>query len=528
MDIETEIEDSIIVYMNTKKYDKFNKDFKECDLSKLSNETLNNILLVYMMNYQRYPDDEINDKILQLVKLPNFVISDGFFKLWSKTANPENGFDTVFKIYIDSGKSLDENFIISFLSQHLEIIYLKQFHEFIKITNETVILLILFFGYDYNKFHYLSDDIKKLDTISDDLLNIMIYSRCFENPHKFNDDKFTREIESDNINMYEYLVFSKKTIPTIKTLEFACATCSTDLVDFLINYSIKPTQECLKSLIELNTDDILSSYYEKYNIHKYYRHKISPIRANYIVDKLCSHGITLNVKDVTNLLRKSVVVKDFYKYNIAPDNELFETCLILEKWIDYFKDFEITQERSLFLVKKCHNLKHFKYFIENKNIIWNIEHLKIACKFSTTEIIKYLIEQKVSPDIECLHILCKRNFYESTDLLDIFLGTVEPDIICLKNLIGNNPDKRLHLVFNMVYSKLISCNLSNRLFEIKKPCEEKCMISLTDLHGHQYEECTICHKPYLLEYLLKWLCIDNKCPNCQNEWKWNDKVFIYL
>jgi Leucine-rich repeat (LRR) protein len=59
----------------------------------------------------------------------------------------------------------------------------------------------------------------------------------------------------------------------------------------------------------------------------------------------------------------------------------------------------------------------------------------------------------------------------------------------------------------------------------KVPSEDKCMISLQLLENQEYEECINCHKPYILEYLLKWLEIDYRCPNCTKPWKWSE--FIY-
>jgi hypothetical protein len=526
---ETDIIESFKIYNNTGNPDVFYKIFNECELSKLNNDILNKVLITYLVLHQRYRKESIHSKIFDLIKLPEFILNTIFFENFDITVNEIYGFNEILEIYINSGKLLDESFITSYLSKHLETIYLKFYHKYIKITNETIILFLLYFGEDYqNTLFFLREDLQKIDTVSDDLLNIMIQLRQFENPHRFNDDTYTKTLYKDNVKMYEYLVTSKKIIPTFNHLKMACGSYSSDLVDLLISYQVKPTRECLDVLINETNNVTLEKYCTKYNINNRSKHRIYVLHAQYIVDKLCSNEITLNVKDVTELLKKNVEIKDFYKYNIIPDDELFETCLNLEKCVDYFRDFEFTQHRTLLLLKKTYRLVNIKQIIGNKNIEWNIEHLKVACEFSPELTIKFILEQGVKPDIECLHLVCGRDFSDVPEILDDFFLTIEPDIECLRKIIMKSNNKYLKLTFNMIYSKLLVCDLSNRLFEIKKPIEEKCMISLTDLHGHQYEECSYCHKPYLLEYIMKWLCIENKCPNCQQLWKWNDKVFIYL
>jgi Leucine-rich repeat (LRR) protein len=59
----------------------------------------------------------------------------------------------------------------------------------------------------------------------------------------------------------------------------------------------------------------------------------------------------------------------------------------------------------------------------------------------------------------------------------------------------------------------------------KVPSEKICIISLRPLENQEYEECINCHKPYILEYLLKWLKKDYRCPYCTKSWKWSE--FIY-
>ena len=59
----------------------------------------------------------------------------------------------------------------------------------------------------------------------------------------------------------------------------------------------------------------------------------------------------------------------------------------------------------------------------------------------------------------------------------------------------------------------------------KVPTEERCMISLQELKDRKYEECVHCKKPYLLEYILKWLDIRNVCPYCHKQWIWNEYIY---
>jgi Leucine-rich repeat (LRR) protein len=70
--------------------------------------------------------------------------------------------------------------------------------------------------------------------------------------------------------------------------------------------------------------------------------------------------------------------------------------------------------------------------------------------------------------------------------------------------------------------------LNERKIISKIPKEEICSISLQNLEDKCYEECLNCHKPFILDYIQKWLKINKICPCCTKDWIYNKFIYQYV
>jgi hypothetical protein len=502
-------------------YNIFRQELEKVNLRDLDNIMLNKILNIYLRHVNSLSEiSELDHKIVELVNLPEFKFDKYVFDIFE--VFPRNAF----LLSLIGNQHFDTDFITEFLFRFFGTEYLFEFHKYIKINSNNIIILLLRYSDDY--FKYLEEDLNKLDIVDEKLLEVLFASRCFENPHLFTDDEFTRSLGKEHFIMFKKLIDSKKIKHSIQLLRLACGNTLVEVIEYLISL-IEPDSQCIDSVVNSTIGNAVQEYCDKYNLYNRFRNLQYQTLIPYVINILIGHKIFPTLEHIKLLITKNITINNFNKCNLIPDDELFEMCLSNYIYPNYFDNFEFTHERlhKIFL-RKLRLMDIIKLF-GTKKIKYDVECLKLACKIYDVDVIEYLLNSEIKPNIECFRILCERiNEPQLNYIFNKFLGTgIEPDLECLRRCISETKNEILINMFGIVTSKFISMELINRKIEIKKPCEEICMITRDDLKNRMYEECVNCHKPYLTEPILRWVNSKNTCPYCGRDWVWNDIIFLY-
>jgi hypothetical protein len=108
-----------------------------------------------------------------------------------------------------------------------------------------------------------------------------------------------------------------------------------------------------------------------------------------ILLSLLDHGCILKLDHVITLVKKHIPIPNFYKYEIIPNNELYEACLN-----DYFDNYGMTQEDIENMFLKTRKLEQVKLILKNRKSLLNEKCLENAVTLSNNDkILIYLVEE---------------------------------------------------------------------------------------------------------------------------------------
>jgi len=112
-----------------------------------------------------------------------------------------------------------------------------------------------------------------------------------------------------------------------------------------------------------------------------------------LVQILLEYGYVPTLKNVKDAFKKHIYIKNFYNYDIIPDDELFEMCINSYGYYDYFDKYDLTQEKLEHLFEMCNNLDMIKLVLKNHRSLINKKCINNAYTMGNTEIIRYLITE---------------------------------------------------------------------------------------------------------------------------------------
>lgn len=155
--------------------------------------------------------------------------------------------------------------------------------------------------------------------------------------------------------------------------------------------------------IYLKRENVEMNYFDK-DVIFFLEHKVIPneehfnliIKLNHrynSVQILLEYGYVPTLKNVKDAFKKHIYIKNFYKYDIIPDDELFEMCIKSYGYYDYFDKYDLTQEKLEHLFEKCQNLDMIKLVLKNHKSLINKKCIDNAYKMGNNEIIRYLITE---------------------------------------------------------------------------------------------------------------------------------------
>jgi hypothetical protein len=213
----------------------------------------------------------------------------------------------------------------------------------------------------------------------------------------------------DDANLYDELINSGKTKPSLDQLILACKNPFTRkrniiLIQKILEKKIIPTHECfLESNKKIKFDNIEFNYPDFFSTE--------PKTSQNIINLLINFGLTLNLEDVKLLAEHSIEV-DIKKFDITPDDKLVNICLDRHFFPQYLDNVKINecQLHNLFLSNpKLIDIHELDKFIQKHHLTCDIICLQNACIFKNNNlVIKYLLQkQHITPDITCAKNIIK-------------------------------------------------------------------------------------------------------------------------
>ena len=243
-----------------------------------------------------------------------------------------------------------------------------------------------------------------------------------------NNEILNNSIKNSNLKIFRILLSHGITL-NISHLELACQYSSSEMVNFLLDSKLIPTQKCVTNLFSnQRTHDSIHCKEEIFN-------------------SLLKYGYKLTYDDVLLATRNKVQINNFYTYNIKLDDKYLDICA---EQMFYPYDFKDVRPNSKTLQKACKsshsNLAAIKNLVK-AGAVPDTLCLREACKKKNNyAIIKYLISAKVKVDFQCILNQIELIYNKSLELLiDTYIKNTtneeilkELDETTIRNIIGED------------------------------------------------------------------------------------------
>jgi hypothetical protein len=271
------------------------------------------------------------------------------------------------------------------------------------------------------------DDVFKLDILcdfNDDIILKLIQYYVTKRDIKFNLVKYIKTwtnlavdliILSNNFTVYKDLVDSRKINVTNEHLSYACISKNrnNDLIIFILKHEIIPNNENFQLIYK----SVKNIDYSGITISKTYN-SVHRKDISVLLDYFLSVGYILTYDDIKNLIHNKISLENIHRYNIKIDDEIVDLCLKNNFYPDYFSNYNMSLEmlRKIFLY--VNRIGDLKMITKNTKINFDIECLRNACTIRDNyEIINYLIQIGVRPDLTCLKIIINTYSNETEKLI---------------------------------------------------------------------------------------------------------------
>ena len=236
-------------------------------------------------------------------------------------------------------------------------------------------------------------------------------------------------ISMKNLELIKLVLLSGCKLDTDSLLS-ACKTCEPNIIKFILDNKIAPTQKCFDAILTGDDKDD-----DGYNGYSYRRRKPKQSKTQNSVKSDCiallqTYGYKVTYNDVTNGIKNLVAISNFASLGITVDDKLMDVCS-KHSFYPYKSDSKLPISCLRNECEKAGNLPIIKNLINKDKLKPDMQCLKSACKHkSNIQTIKFLIEKgNLTPDAECLNNLIQQVSNRClTYVSDLYLKSVMPNL----------------------------------------------------------------------------------------------------
>jgi hypothetical protein len=190
-------------------------------------------------------------------------------------------------------------------------------------------------------------------------------------------------------------------------LEISCKFASNEIVEYILNQKIKPTQRCFDAVLsdEIRHVNVLDIY----DLNKYKKDimDISKLRL------LLNYGYKITQRDFAEIIKKYMYLPDYKKYGLEIDDKIKNIC---DNNLYYpYDEMKTSEINALFDFAKFPSIERLKIVIKRYNILPDskfaqfmfMSHKRVA------KLIKHIVTNyNIKPDKYCIKWAVANNWTE--------------------------------------------------------------------------------------------------------------------
>ena len=199
-------------------------------------------------------------------------------------------------------------------------------------------------------------------------------------------------------------------------LEIACKFASDELVKYMLNEKVKPTQRCFDAII---SDEFRPRPINVLDVYDLYKNKKDITEITKIL-LLLSYGYKINQRDFVEITKKYMYFRDYKKYGLEIDKEIMKIC---NYSLFYPYDEMRTPEINALLdFAKFPTIERLKIVIKRYDILPDTKFAQFMFMYHkrVMKLIKYLVKNyDIKLDEYCIQ-LAVANGWTETEVRRIF------------------------------------------------------------------------------------------------------------
>jgi hypothetical protein len=191
-----------------------------------------------------------------------------------------------------------------------------------------------------------------------------------------------------------------------KLLDSECkkVTSNKNVILECLNTKIFPDEQTIKNVLEKVNENNINHKKDVLNMFNHFGYIPSKndilLMAKYNIESIRFTESFLDDENFKKEIDDIFYETGYFMYGIKPSLKYFKKFLKSSKYNENAKDNYCYGHKSL----KCPNLSKVKKFVEDNNIIPDLECLKIVCGLPLSgDVVRYFIEElKIEPDFDCI------------------------------------------------------------------------------------------------------------------------------
>jgi hypothetical protein len=222
-------------------------------------------------------------------------------------------------------------------------------------------------------------------------------------------------VKNENCDLYKFLVENGKIIPSVKHLEIACKSLSTDyytndkLIIYIMDHKVFPNRKCLESIINTkmnnDEDDVISLACKSNSVFKR------------IINVFYDLGIEFTKDDMVKLAYKKICIENFKDYDLLT-TETFIMCIFRKFYPPYICKYKLD------IICYYYIFSHIKIntlpdYVQELLFNCDLTCLRLASGIhDNLETIKFILGKNINADIKTIHEIIGDDYcVELKDLL---------------------------------------------------------------------------------------------------------------
>jgi len=245
------------------------------------------------------------------------------------------------------------------------------------------------------KINICEDNIKYLESQIDSYEFLVEY--FIENKIKIPESIITNSIMYKNLSFIQKLNYDKN-ILNYDYLNISCQYTKDDIIEYILNNNIKPTNDTLGIYIT--------------NLKLYHNNNY-----NKIINKLVLNGCILTYDHVLTLTKKKLEIDNIEKYNIKFKDDYIYVCSQY-KFYPYKHLIKMSQTSFEILCKNITSISDFKKIVSENKLNITIECLENICFYGNITIVNFILNKGLALNTKCIKnlLICPNKYYFSTHI----------------------------------------------------------------------------------------------------------------